>query len=1145
MKGKHFAIKVSLVFLIIFFYSLAIFAQNQDSKKTDDQKLREEILSVYKAQGEKGLREFYQKHQFKIINKFITDFAKTGVKKRKEEWLKVCEILAEEKKDEKTMADTFYLTGIHFRLLPKYEEASAYLGEALSIYQKLNNMLGQGNIHLAKGDIYYILANNSKALEMYDKALHLFVKADEPLGQGNVYYKKGGIFLRTGKRLKALAMYEKALPFFEKAKDLIGQGNVYIGKGSIYTKTGEHSKALEKYEKALLFFQKSADPYGQGNVYYKIGGIHFNTGDNSKALEMYDMATPFFRQVDNLLGQGSVYLMKGKIYLTVHDHPKALKMFKKALPFFQIMKSPIGQANVYQHKGDIFYYSGDNSNAIEMYEKSLLLYKKAGDALGQGNIFLKKGNISLFTGSYSRAIEMYNKSLLFFKKVGTVIGKGNVYFGKGMVYVRTGGMSKALTLYGKALYSSKKAGDPIGQGNAYSAMGNIFYYSRDFSKANEMYNKANLHFEKSGDIVGQGATNLYMGNIYLSIGDYMKARKFYNKALMFYEKAGDPIGQGNVYKCKGEILSIVGNNSKALILYDKALFSFEKTGFISSEFIVLDLKANALVQLGKKEEALHLFEKGIEIMERIREKATFSDMKQSFMEINYRRYEKAMVFMLENNYYNKSFKYAESMNARVFLDQLAEGLIKLEKGLKQRLKEQRDILVSKLSLINKNIHKATCEKDERKLPKLKGNLRKVQNQLEEVLIKIRSENPLFASVRYPQPISIQSLQREVLKEGEILLRYFISPEKLYVFIVSNNKFKVIPLNVEEKEISSITKSFLRSLNESTTSHIQRYGKTLYEKLIKPLELDLTGIDDIIIVPDGRLETIPFESLVIGTKENHPVFFIERYQIKYIQSASVLAQLRKHYKRNRKTNSFIGFGDPVYTPKDLEKKNNEQPPFTPTPPEMKKEAKIEDEIKEVHQERYKRSGGVRNRLIKSGEEVKTIARLFEKKSQKAMVCTQEQATEEKAKSPDMKDYDFIHFACHGWANDDFQCLILSQDIPGSKEDGYFTLNEIMNCEYHAKLIVLSACQTGSGKFERAEGVTGLTRAMMYAGTPAVVASLWDADDDATKELMVAFYRNMLEKGMEKAEALRQAKLELLNSKEYTSPAYWSAFVLYGE
>ena len=208
--------------------------------------------------------------------------------------------------------------------------------------------------------------------------------------------------------------------------------------------------------------------------------------------------------------------------------------------------------------------------------------------------------------------------------------------------------------------------------------------------------------------------------------------------------------------------------------------------------------------------------------------------------------------------------------------------------------------------------------------------------------------------------------------------------------------------------------------------------------------------------------------------------------------------------------------------------------------------IEKEIKEIHRDRYARAGGIMDRLPYSGEEIKTIARLFEKESLKTLVHLREQAAEANAKADNMKDFDFIHFSCHSLLNDDFQSLVLSQVPPHkSKEDGYFTLNELMNCDYNAKLVVLSACETGSGKMYKGEGVTGLTRAVMYAGTPAVIASLWKVDDIATKELMVKFYRNLLEKNLDKTEALRQAKLELLKSNNYRSPLFWSAFVMYGE
>ncbi|MGD2087479.1 MAG: CHAT domain-containing protein [Candidatus Aminicenantes bacterium] len=460
------------------------------------------------------------------------------------------------------------------------------------------------------------------------------------------------------------------------------------------------------------------------------------------------------------------------------------------------------------------------------------------------------------------------------------------------------------------------------------------------------------------------------------------------------------------------------------------------------------------------------------------------------------------------------------------------------------------------------------------MQELKEKYHRVESQFEDLLIKIRLENPLYASVNYPQPITVRDLQTDVLKKGETLLSFFISPVKAYAFIVSKEKFKVKQLKVKENEIKRYVDRYLHSIKENNTNDMNRFGSKLYEKLFKPLEKYLKKNRDIIIVPSGKLETIPFESLIVRKKKSgYPVFLLEKYLLKYLQSASLLSVLRKHYRRDRYSRSFIGFGDPVYDYENFQQGKPEQGSmknFATESTEVtesvfsregtQNDAKekrlssvssvssvaIEKEIKEIHRQRYARAGGIMDRLPHSGEEIKTIARLFEKKSLKSVVHLREQAAEEKAKAANMKDFDYIHFSCHGLLNDDFQSLVLSQ-LPAekSKEDGYFTLNEIMNCDYHAKLVVLSACETGLGKMYKGEGVTGLTRAVMYAGTPAVVASLWKVDDIATKELMVYFYRNMLEKNMDKVEALRQAKLELLKNKNYRSPLFWSAFVMYGE
>ncbi|KJR40428.1 hypothetical protein MCHI_003650 [Candidatus Magnetoovum chiemensis] len=270
--------------------------------------------------------------------------------------------------------------------------------------------------------------------------------------------------------------------------------------------------------------------------------------------------------------------------------------------------------------------------------------------------------------------------------------------------------------------------------------------------------------------------------------------------------------------------------------------------------------------------------------------------------------------------------------------------------------------------------------------------------------------------------------------------------------------------------------------------------------------------------------------------------VEKYVMKYSQSSSVLEFQRTHSEEKAQNDCFIGFGDPVYDYANFKAGKPEKDAST-------KGAVSEDdsrgEYAQIIKSRYAREGGALDRLPGSGEEVKTIASIFKENAKKAEEDLRLDAREERAKKADMGECGYIHFSTHGILSDTTQAIALSQ-IPKAEEDGFLTLGEIMNdLKYNAKLVVLSACQTGLGvKVRRGEGVTSLARAIMYAGTPTVIASLWNVGDIGTKELMVGLYTEMIKNGLTAEESLRKVKLEMMRSAEYSHPYFWSGFVLYG-
>jgi len=194
-----------------------------------------------------------------------------------------------------------------------------------------------------------------------------------------------------------------------------------------------------------------------------------------------------------------------------------------------------------------------------------------------------------------------------------------------------------------------------------------------------------------------------------------------------------------------------------------------------------------------------------------------------------------------------------------------------------------------------------------------------------------------------------------------------------------------------------------------------------------------------------------------------------------------------------------------------------------------------------------SRGGFSRLPFSREEAEAISSLAPKNS--FMRATDFQANRAYATSGALSHYRIVHFATHGLLNSErpeLSSLVLSLvDEKGKPQDGFLRMHEIYNLQLPADLVVLSACQTALGKEVAGEGLVGLTRGFMYAGTRRVIASLWQVSDVATAELMKKFYAFMLQRRLPAPAALRSAQLEMAKDPRWSSPYFWAGFVLQGD
>ena len=362
----------------------------------------------------------------------------------------------------------------------------------------------------------------------------------------------------------------------------------------------------------------------------------------------------------------------------------------------------------------------------------------------------------------------------------------------------------------------------------------------------------------------------------------------------------------------------------------------------------------------------------------------------------------------------------------------------------------------------------------------------------------------------------------MLTPDTALIEFVLSEQKSFAWVIQQGKLTAVMLPPGQ-EIEALVKQYrdvfagnISSLNAAQEIAKQKaQSQQIYKKLFQPLAPYLVKARKLVIVPDGVLAYLPFETLV---NENKPVpsYLLERFAISYAPSASALAALTAHrHATASDAKGIIAFGDPQYS---------------------KTAAGAAQSVR----------GNELRQLPYTRMEVNEITALFPAAERRVFLGLD--AQEQNVKSEPLGQYRYVHFAAHGIIDEDYPARsgIMLSIGTGSTEDGMLQMSEVMRLKLNADLVTLSACRSGLGKLLNGEGMIGLTRSFLYAGAESVAVSLWSVNDIATASLMKSFYK-YLQAGKSKDEALQAAKLELLKGQQraWRHPYYWAPFVLVGK
>ena len=290
-------------------------------------------------------------------------------------------------------------------------------------------------------------------------------------------------------------------------------------------------------------------------------------------------------------------------------------------------------------------------------------------------------------------------------------------------------------------------------------------------------------------------------------------------------------------------------------------------------------------------------------------------------------------------------------------------------------------------------------------------------------------------------------------------------------------------------------------------------------MIEPLDLD-HSIEDLIIVPHGRLSYIPFDALLSEEVKVDKLdyrslsYLVKKYDITYSYSAALHF---KYFKSTRRYGRNILAMAPNYDFLEFD---------------LNKQAY-----------RHRQANRAVLRPLPGAKE--EVMRLSEFSHCEALMGNN--ATEGNFKEKAGR-FDILHLAMHTIINDSipmFSKLVFAQSND-TIEDGFLNTQEIYNMKLNARLTVLSACNTGSGVMRKGEGVMSMSRAFLYAGCPSIVMTLWEVEDKMSANLMMDFYR-FLFKGYSKPEALRKAKLLHIQNADplKAHPYFWLGYIFVGD
>jgi CHAT domain-containing protein/Tfp pilus assembly protein PilF len=996
--------------------------------------------------------------------------------------------------------------------------------------QRLNGQVAQ---HYAAGKYQQAIPLAQRALAITENAI-----GSEHPETARALHSLAALYYASSDYAKAEPLFERALAIREKAlgPEHPDTAIPLISLAALYTVTGTYTKVEPLVERALAIITETGPDREHPNAAFALN----NLAEMYRATATYARAKPLYRRAlaitEKALGPEHPETARSlnnlaELYRAMGAYAKAEPLYQRALAIREKALGPEhpDTATVLNNLAGLHADNGAYAKAEPLCRRALAICEKAlgpehPDTAAVLNILAKLHNT---TDAYAKAEPLYRRALTIREKAlgtehpATAVSLNNL----AQLYHVTGVPVNAETLYQRALTITEKALGPEHPNTALTLnnLAELYRAAGAYAKAEPLYRRALAIYEKA---LGpeHSETAIPLNNLALlcqMTGAYAKAESLNQRALAIYEKALGP-EHPNTAKSLANLAALY----YATGAYARAEPHFERAQSIN--------EINTARFLLSGDEA----RKRAYLQGRFGEACAHASFSLAAADPRARALGLTAVLQYKGR----------------VLDAIARSAALLRSSVDPRDQALFDEFAAVAQQLSALIFRGPGNLSSQAYRERTDALAREQERLEG---ELSARSAAFRQA--VAPITLEDV-RQGLPADTALVEWFrylpFDPkgkdEKTrwsaprYVVYVLRRKSDPAAIDLgAAQDIDKLVGDFRTALSDPARASYREVAQDLFAKLIKPLLSSLSGMDRLLLSPDGALNLMPVAALM----DEHGEYVAQRFDLTYLTSGrDLLALAAPAPARGRP----VVMADPDYGPSttDIGSYRSSDP------------RSID----------LDRSSLVFRPLAGTAGEAKALQGLLKLDAQE--VLTGANATEEKLKA--LHGPRILHVATHGFFLSDqqvaaaaLQPISFGAEMPplplgenpllrsglalaganarrsGENDDGILTAAEAAQLDLHStQLVVLSACETGLGDVQQGEGVYGLRRALVLAGARAQLVSLWKVADAQTQALMVDYYQRLL-RGEARSAALREAQKAMIANPATRHPYYWAAFVPIGD